>query len=137
MTSKSIIVVRYAETDQMGIVHHSVYPIWYEVARTDFIKKIGIAYSNMEKEGIMTPVVEVKSKYLRPAFYEEELTIETKIKQLNPAKIEFEYFVYKQNINEPINIGVTLHAWTNNNLKLINLKKTHPNIYKLVENVLE
>lgn len=137
MTSKSIIVVRYAETDQMGIVHHSVYPIWYEVARTDFIKKIGIAYSNMEKEGIMTPVVEVKSKYLRPAFYEEELTIETKIKQLNPAKIEFEYFVYKQNINEPINIGVTLHAWTNNNLKLINLKKTHPNIYKLVENALE
>lgn len=137
MTSKSIIVVRYAETDQMGIVHHSVYPIWYEVARTDFIKKIGIAYSNMEKDGIMTPVVEVKSKYLRPAFYEEELTIETKIKQLNPAKIEFEYFVYKQNINEPINIGVTLHAWTNNNLKLINLKKTHPNIYKLVENALE
>lgn len=137
MTSKSIIVVRYAETDQMGIVHHSVYPIWYEVARTDFIKKIGIAYSNMEKDGIMTPVVEVKSKYLRPAFYEEELTIETKIKQLNPAKIEFEYFVYKQNINEPINIGATLHAWTNNNLKLINLKKTHPNIYKLVENALE
>lgn len=52
MVSKTKLIVRYQETDQMGIVHHSVYPVWFECGRTDFIKKAGITYSQMEKEGI-------------------------------------------------------------------------------------
>lgn len=127
----SEIVVRYAETDQMGIVHHSVYPVWYEVARTDFIKSMGMSYTDIENNGIMMPVVEVKSKYISPAYYEDKLSIEVKIKQLNPVKVEFEYSIFKENIC--INRGTTLHAWADKNLKLINLKKFNLNIYKLIE----
>ena len=82
MKTQSNIVVRYAETDQMGIAHHSVYAVWYEVARSDFIKQIGMTYSEMEKEGVMTPVVELTSKYRLPACYEDELTIEVSIGRL-------------------------------------------------------
>lgn len=133
MVSKSIINVRYAETDKMGIVHHAVYPIWYEVARTDFIKKIGISYSDIEKLGIMMPLVELKCKYVSPAYYEDELTVEARIKQFNPVKIEFEYFVYRQNLDKHINVGSTLHAWVDNDFKIINLKKKYYDIYKLIE----
>lgn len=136
MISKSIITVRYAETDQMGIVHHSVYPIWYEVARSDFMKEMGMSYSNIEKLGIMTPVVEVKCKYIKPAYYEDRLVIETKIKSLNFAKIEFEYLIYNDYFDKPINIGSTVHAWTDTSLKLINLKKVNKDIYDLIHKAL-
>ena len=73
------ITVRYAETDQMGVAHHSVYAVWYEVARTEFAKKYIIPYSEAEKMGIMMPVAELTSKYYKSAFYEDELTIKTEI----------------------------------------------------------
>ena len=73
------ITVRYAETDQMGVAHHSVYAVWYEVARTEFAKKYIIPYSEAEKIGIMMPVAELTSKYYKSAFYEDELTQKLKI----------------------------------------------------------
>lgn len=69
-TSK--IVVRYAETDQMGIAHHSNYPVWFEVARTDFIKASGISYSDVEKAGIITPLTGLTVRYKQAAFYEDD-----------------------------------------------------------------
>lgn len=59
----STVEVRYAETDQMGIAHHSNYAIWFEVARTDFIKAAGISYTDVEKEGIITPLTSLECKY--------------------------------------------------------------------------
>ena len=128
MTSESKIIVRYAETDKMGIVHHSVYPIWYEVGRTDFTKKIGIPYACMEKMGILTPLVELSCKYIEPAYYEDELTVKTKIEKLTPARIVFEYEVLKDGRN--INIGSTTHALVGKDLKPINMKKHFPDVYK-------
>ena len=61
--SETHLTVRYAETDMMGIVHHSRYYPWFEVARTDFIKKIGMSYTEMEKMGIMLPLTETAAKY--------------------------------------------------------------------------
>jgi len=137
MKTQSQIVVRYAETDQMGIAHHSVYPIWYEVARTDFIKQVGMTYSEMEGAGIMLPLAGLTCKYLAPALYEDVLIVEAEIKTLTPARIEFAYTVYKSGNSKPINIGTTLHAWVDTNMKLINLKKKSPDIYKLVEKACE
>lgn len=128
------IVVRYAETDQMGVAHHSVYPIWYEVARTEFSKKYIIPYSEAEKMGIMMPVSELTSKYYKSAFYEDELTIKTTVVTLSPVRIKFKYEVYNQN-NELLNIGTTMHAWTDTNLKILNLKKAYPEIYQKIENL--
>ena len=59
----STVEVRYAETDQMGIAHHSNYAVWFEVARTDFIKAAGISYTDVEKEGIITPLTSLECKY--------------------------------------------------------------------------
>lgn len=130
MISQTKIIVRYAETDQMGIVHHSVYPIWYEAARTEAIKKIGMTYSTLEKNGIMTPLVELNSKYIFPAEYEDILTIQVDIAKLTPARIVFDYQVYKEGLEKPINTGSTSHAWVGRDLKPINLKKQYPEIFE-------
>ena len=81
MKTESSITVRYAETDKMGIVHHSAYPIWFEIGRTDFIKQAGMPYSVMEEKGIMTPLTELNCKYYLPAYYEDELTVETRVRR--------------------------------------------------------
>ena len=123
MFSETKIIVRYAETDKMGIAHHSVYPIWYEVARTEAIKKIGISYSEMEKLGIMTPLTELNCKYILPAEYEDELLVQVAISKLTPARVIFEYKVYKERDNILINTGSTMHAFVGLDLKPLNLKK--------------
>lgn len=132
MISETKIVVRYAETDRMGIVHHSVYPIWYEAARTEAIKKIGMSYSNLEKNGIMTPLVELNCRYISPAEYEDVLRIEVEISKLTPARVVFNYKVYKVGAEKPINTGSTTHAWVGKDLKPINLKKQYPDIFEKV-----
>lgn len=137
MKSESKIIVRYQETDKMGIVHHSVYPIWYEVARTDYIKILGITYSKMEALGVMTPIIEVTSKYSMPAYYEDELKIEVQVIKITPARIVFEYKVYKKGLDKPINIGTTMHAWVGKDMKPINMKKHMPELYIALENAIE
>lgn len=132
MISQTKITVRYAETDQMGIVHHSVYPIWYEAARTEAIKKIGITYSNLERNGVMLPLIELNVKYILPAEYEDVLTIHVEIAKLTPARIVFNYQVLKEGMEKPINTGSTIHAWVGKDLKPINLKKQYPEIFEKV-----
>lgn len=131
-TSKTEITVRYAETDQMGIVHHSNYPVWYEVGRTDFIKAIGMSYSDIEEKGFMLPLIELKSCYKGSAKYEDELIVTTKIKQITFTRITFYYEVYNKNGNVLINYGETTHVWTNKELKPLNMKKKAPDIYDLM-----
>ena len=130
MISQTKITVRYEEADQMGIVHHSVYPIWYEAARTEAIKKIGVTYSALEKNGIMIPLVELNSKYIFPAEYEDVLTINVEIAKLTPARIVFNYQIFKAGIEKPINTGSTTHAWVGRDLKPINLKKQYPDLFE-------
>ena len=83
--SESKIEVRYAETDQMGVVHHAVYPVWYEVARTDYMKKTGMTYAEMEKMGVMTPVVDLGCHYVGSAYYGETITVRVRILELSAA----------------------------------------------------
>lgn len=137
MISKTKITVRYAETDQMGIVHHSVYPIWYEAARTEAVKKIGMTYSALEKNGVMMPLVELNCKYNMPAEYENVLTITVEIAKLTPARIVFNYQVFKHGIEKPINTGSTIHAWVGKDLRPINLKKQYPEIFEKISEWVE
>jgi acyl-CoA thioester hydrolase len=89
--------VRYAETDQMNIVYHGNYAQYFEVARAESIRHMGFTYNDMEKMGIVMPVVELTTKFLRPAHYDELLTIRTTLKELPPAhRIEFHYEVYNE-----------------------------------------
>ena len=137
MIAKTKILPRYAETDQMGIIHHSVYAIWYEQARTDFFNQIGIRYDEIEKEGIMTPLVELDCKYKRPAYYNQEVEIRTRIIELTPVKFTLEYNIYDTN-ETLINIGTTTLAWADKKtFKIINLKRARPEMYEKIEKTVE
>lgn len=83
--------VRYGETDQMGIVHHSVYPLYFEMGRTELFRQVGYPYTEMEKLGIIMPLNELKVKYVNPAKYDDLLIVETTIASYSPVKIVFSY----------------------------------------------
>lgn len=99
--------VRYSETDQMGYVYYGNYAAYYEVARTEAFRRLGIHYKEMEADGVMMPVLELKCKYIRPAKYDDLLTVRLFLKH-NPtaARILFEYEVYNET-GELLNIGET------------------------------
>jgi acyl-CoA thioester hydrolase len=89
--------VRYADTDQMQVVYHAKYIEYFEVGRTDAMRSIGITYKNIEQSGLVMPVVSVDCKFIRPALYDDLLTIRTSLLQLtNDHKIEFHQSVYNE-----------------------------------------
>ncbi|HEX6191925.1 MAG TPA: thioesterase family protein [Chitinophagaceae bacterium] len=96
-SSETTIRVRYAETDQMGIVYHSNYFPYFESARAESIRQLGFTYADMEKMGVIMPVVDVHCRYLRPAVYDDLLTIKTLLKELPiHHKIEFHHEVFNE-----------------------------------------
>ena len=96
-TSETKLRVRYAETDQMGVVYHSNYFQYFEVARAESIRELGFTYADMEKLGVIMPVIEVQCRYLRPALYDDLLTIKVILKELPVHhKIEFHQEVYNE-----------------------------------------
>jgi acyl-CoA thioester hydrolase, YbgC/YbaW family len=128
--SETKIKVRYAETDQMGIVHHSNYLIWFEAGRTDFIKGSKISYTEMEQEGILIPLAESNCKYIVGAKYEDELIIKTWVKELTLVKVEFNYSVIREKDEKEIAKGSTLHVFVSKEFKIINLKKSNLEIFE-------
>lgn len=95
--SETQIRVRYSETDQMGVVYHSNYFPYFESARAESIRQLGLTYADMEKMGVIMPVVDVHCRYLRPALYDDLLTVKTILKELPVHhKIEFHHEVYNE-----------------------------------------
>ncbi|WP_029037433.1 acyl-CoA thioesterase [Salinimicrobium xinjiangense] len=88
--------VRYAETDQMGVVYHGNYAQYLEIARIEWLDSLGISYKKMEMEGVMLPVFEMKFKFLKSATFDDTLKIETFLKQKPGVRIEFSYLIYNQ-----------------------------------------
>lgn len=89
--------VRYAETDKMGVVYHGNYAQYFEVARVEMLRSLGVSYCSMEDEGTMLPVVNLNIDYKKPALYDELLTVETTISELPGVKIQFSYKLLNQN----------------------------------------
>ena len=97
LTSETKIRVRYAETDQMGVVYHSNFFPYFEVARVESLRQLGVSYAEIEKMGVIMPVVDVHAKYVRPALYDDLLTIKTSLKELPlHHKIEFHHEVFNE-----------------------------------------
>lgn len=96
MVTETQIRVRYGETDQMGVVYHGNYALYFEEARTDALRKIGITYKSLEDEGVMMPVVNLCTDFKRPAKYDDLLTIRTTLRTLPTAKIVLEYEVFNE-----------------------------------------
>ena len=93
-THKTKLRVRYAETDQMGYVYYGNYATYFEVARVEAMKSLGISYKELEEAGVMMPVLHYASKFYKPAVYDDELTIKTIINDLPAVRIHFSFEVY-------------------------------------------
>lgn len=130
MTVETRFPVRYAETDQMGIVHHSVYPIWFECGRTDFIKFFGISYDELERKGLMLPLIRLSCEYKIPLKYGETVLVKTRLLKATRVRLIIGYEIYSEEQNVQCAIGTTEHAWTGTDLKPVNIAKYNPEIYK-------
>lgn len=106
LTGEVQIRVRYAETDKMGYVYHGNYATYLEVARVEMLRALGIVYKDLEDEGILMPLLDFKLKFIRPAKYDDLLTIKTKIEQKPATKVFFTYEIYNQE-NVLLTIGET------------------------------
>jgi acyl-CoA thioester hydrolase len=102
--------VRYAETDQMGVVYYANYLVWFEVARADLLRSLGWTYREMEASGVFLPVIESHCEYRRPARYDEEIEIRTDGRLCSPVRMEFAYDVVLKSTNVVAAAGRTLHA---------------------------
>ncbi|MFY0603339.1 MAG: acyl-CoA thioesterase [Flavobacteriaceae bacterium] len=88
--------IRYGETDQMGVVYHGNYAQYFEIARTEWLRTLGITYKDMENEGIMLPVISLSFKFLESATYDDLITIHISIKKPPMVKIEFDYTIVNE-----------------------------------------
>jgi acyl-CoA thioester hydrolase len=116
--SETRVRVRYAETDQMGVVYHSNYLIWFEVGRVEFIRQLGLNYKQMEEEdGCGISVVDVHARYRAPARYDDELVIETRLLAARGAIIKFGYGIVRVADGVLLCEGETTHVCVGRNMK--------------------
>ena len=111
-TSETTLRVRYGETDQMGYVYYGYYAMYYEVARVESLRRLGLTYREIEAMGIIMPVLENKSQFILPGRYDELLKIVTFIKERPGVRITFEYEIFNE-AGLLINKGETLLAFVN------------------------
>ena len=108
--ARSRVRVRYAETDQMGIVYYANYLVWFEVGRTDWLREMGWSYRDMEADGISLPVIEARCTYHESARYDEELEVRTTSTLESPIRIQFLYEVVRASDTAKLASGMTMHA---------------------------
>ena len=119
--------VRYAETDKMGIVHHSNYLIWFEAARSELCRARGFSYKAMEEQdNSLMVVAETYCRYKSPAFYEDVLTVRTQVAEIRSRSIRFIYEIFRESDATLLAEGETLHVVTDENKKV----KLIPEIYR-------
>jgi acyl-CoA thioester hydrolase len=111
--SAALVRVRYAETDQMGIVYYANYLTWFEVGRTEWLRSLGWTYVEMEAHGSRLPVIEAHCEYRQSARYDDEIEIRTRGELLSPVRVRFSYDVVRRADAALVARGHTVHAVTN------------------------
>lgn len=104
------IVPRYAETDKAGVVHHSVYPVWFEMGRTELLRANGLAYKDLEETGVFFVVAELNIKYRRPALYDEKLKLQTSCTGVTASKVEHSYKLTREDNSMVLAEGTSILA---------------------------
>jgi acyl-CoA thioester hydrolase len=118
MTGEARIRVRYAETDQMGVVYHANYLVWFEVGRVELIRQMGLDYKAMEQEdGCGIAVVEATVRYKAPARYDDELIVRTRIEHVRGSIVRFAYGVYRAADEVLLCEGATTHIVVDRTMK--------------------
>jgi acyl-CoA thioester hydrolase len=104
--------VRYAETDQMGVVYHANFLVWFEIGRTDFCRQRGFVYREMEEDGLYIMVAEVRCRYKAPARYDDEIVVRTCLKEFRRRVLVFRYEVLRPLTDDLLAEGETVHVVT-------------------------
>ncbi len=130
-TALSRIRVRYAETDQMGVVYHSNYFIWFEVGRVDLLRELGFTYREMEQEdGCYIAVVDARCRFKAPARYDDEILIRTHLKNVRESLIHFGYEAVRETDGTLLAEGETTHIVTDANMRKRELPAKYMAVFK-------
>lgn len=124
---------QYYETDQMGIIHHSNYIRWFEEARTDLMDQIGFGYDQMEKRGIIVPVLSVNCEYKSMVRYNDHVYIIPKIEVFNGIRLQISYRVIDKQTNELRAVGESKHCFLSGTNRPVSLKKIDPELFELFD----
>lgn len=124
--------VRYQETDKMGVVYHANYLNWFEIGRTEWVRHKGVSYSELEASGIFLPVVDLGVSYHKPAYYDDMVTIMTRLSEITPVRMMFEVQIMRE--DTLLVSGWTKHVWVGERFKPIRLDKAAPEWYRLLTN---
>lgn len=100
--------IRYGETDQMGVVHHGNYALYLEMGRTEWLRAFGISYNDMEKSGVMLPVISMTLNFRKSAYYDDVIKVKTQLKKTPYVKIEFDYSITNENDEILVEANTTL-----------------------------
>ncbi len=109
---------RYNETDQGGVVHHSIYPVYFEMGRTELLRANGLAYKDLEAAGVFFVIAELNIKYRRPAFYDEQLELTTTCTNVSASKVEHGYRLTRPATSELLAEGESVLACVDENGKV-------------------
>jgi acyl-CoA thioester hydrolase len=123
-THSTKIRVRYSETDQMGYVYNGNYATYYEIARVEMLRSLGMTYVQMEQSGVMMPLLDLHCKFIKPAYYDQELTIKVTVNDIPGVRITFHYEIYNDD-DALINIGSTILVF----FDMVAKKPCHPPVY--------
>jgi len=124
--------VRYAETDQMGVVYHSNHLIWFEVGRVEFMRQMGFSYRDMEREdGRFIAVAEAKCRYRAPVYYDEEVVIRTHLKNVRESVVVFSYELLRAEGGALLAEGETTHIVTDANMKVSALPEKYLSAFRM------
>ena len=115
--------VIYADTDAMGVVYHTNYIKWFELGRNEFMRQLGVPYTELGKLGLNLPLIKVSCDYLKFAMYDQLLTIETRFDYIKRASIRFNSRIWDENKENVLVEGYTIHACTNNEGKIRRIPK--------------
>ncbi len=118
--------VRYAETDQMGVVYHSNHLIWFEVGRVELMRQMGFSYRDMERDdGRFIAVAEVKCRYRAPVYYDQEVVVRTELKSVRESVVVFSYELVRADDGALLAEGETTHIVTDSNMKIAALPEKY------------
>ena len=108
--------VIYRDTDRMGISYYANYFVWFEAARTEYFRALGLPYTECEKRGIFLPVIEAQAKYAAPSTYDDELIVRTSVSKFTPSTIRFEYQVLNGATQKLLTTGYTVHVFVDRDM---------------------
>ncbi len=122
--------VRYAETDQMGVVYHANYLVWFEVGRVEKIRSMGLDYKSMEQEGLLIAVAEATARYKAPAHYDEELVVRTRVSGLRGSIVRFSYVVERPADSMVLCTGETVHVVVGRDMQKRRLPESYAEVFR-------